>query len=320
MKILFITSNRIGDAMLSSALLPSLPIWLKLSNAQVEITVVCGELAVPIFEAFPMVNKVIPLTKQKRGQHWSKLFHQVKDTKWDSIIDCRNSITALRLSFQQRRLIKSYKPKKQKLGDHQVETLFSVFPKKDKIAPPAVLPLYLSKDSENKAKILIQTYSLEKGFIALGIGANSPQKIWPIERFVGLIQKINCELPSPLSQLPIVLLGDKNDYPLAQSLITQAKDIHLNLPILNLCGQLDLMTNAAILKQANLFIGNDSGLMHLAAASCPKVLGLFNQEHEQRYRPYGINCISISSDISQTANLLDRLSVEMAFEKLKAFW
>ena len=49
----------------------------------------------------------------------------------------------------------------------------------------------------------------------------------------------------------------------------------------------DLLTAHACLKRARLFIGNDSGAMHLAAATGIPTLGLFGPSDEQLYGPWG---------------------------------
>ena len=52
-------------------------------------------------------------------------------------------------------------------------------------------------------------------------------------------------------------------------------------------GKVDLLTAYACLKHARLFIGNDSGLMHLAAAAGAPTLGLFGPSDDRLYAPWG---------------------------------
>jgi ADP-heptose:LPS heptosyltransferase len=47
------------------------------------------------------------------------------------------------------------------------------------------------------------------------------------------------------------------------------------------------LTAFACLKRARLFIGNDSGAMHLAAAAGAPTLGLFGPSDERLYGPWG---------------------------------
>jgi ADP-heptose:LPS heptosyltransferase len=56
---------------------------------------------------------------------------------------------------------------------------------------------------------------------------------------------------------------------------------------IDLMGRADLLTAYAVLQHAYLFVGNDSGLMHLAAAARVPTLGLFGPSSETRYGPWG---------------------------------
>jgi ADP-heptose:LPS heptosyltransferase len=57
--------------------------------------------------------------------------------------------------------------------------------------------------------------------------------------------------------------------------------------VIDLCGRTDLLTSYACLKRARLYVGNDSGLMHLAAAAGTPTVGLFGPSDERRYGPWG---------------------------------
>jgi len=59
-------------------------------------------------------------------------------------------------------------------------------------------------------------------------------------------------------------------------------------PRLNLCGQLPPRISAAVLEQAALFVGHDSGPMHLAAAVGTPVVAIFSGRHRPgRWHPLG---------------------------------
>ena len=69
----------------------------------------------------------------------------------------------------------------------------------------------------------------------------------------------------------------------------------------------DLLTAAACLKQCQLFVGNDSGLMHLSAALGTPTLGLFGPGYEHIYGPWGAHCAYIRTPESRE-ELLARLA------------
>ncbi len=62
---------------------------------------------------------------------------------------------------------------------------------------------------------------------------------------------------------------------------------------IDLVGKIDLLTAFACLQRCDLYIGNDSGLMHMAAATGIKTLGLFGPSKAELYAPWGDNCAFI---------------------------
>ena len=68
-------------------------------------------------------------------------------------------------------------------------------------------------------------------------------------------------------------------------------DINKN-NIIDLMGE-TLTQTFAYIKKSNLFIGNDSGLMHLSVASKISTIGLFGPTNDKIYAPYGNNCYTL---------------------------
>ena len=60
-------------------------------------------------------------------------------------------------------------------------------------------------------------------------------------------------------------------------------------------GKFSLVEIFLFLKECKLFIGNDSGLMHLAALSRVRTIGLFGPSDSDKYRPWGSQNVVISS-------------------------
>lgn len=77
----------------------------------------------------------------------------------------------------------------------------------------------------------------------------------------------------------IILLGTETEWPAGQEI----RGIHPD--IINLCGQTDLRTAGAVLSRAELFIGNDSGLAHLAGAVGIPVVVLSGADNPQETSP-----------------------------------
>ena len=86
MKILFIGNSRLGDAILST------PILNFYNTSNNYITVICSSLSKSIYASFSSVTKVIILNKKKRGLHWIEAYNLLEATRWDLVVDLRNSL------------------------------------------------------------------------------------------------------------------------------------------------------------------------------------------------------------------------------------
>ncbi|HEU0118492.1 MAG TPA: glycosyltransferase family 9 protein [Alphaproteobacteria bacterium] len=285
MKILFITSNRVGDAVLSTGLLA----WMEKQYPTARFTIACGPYAADLFRATPRLDKIIVLKKKSWNRHWLGLWRQAILTRWDLIVDLRDSAVS-RLVRAERR---AYRVRNHDNMQHKVVKNGLTL----NLSPPPAPHIWLDAKAEAAAEKLLPPL---QPFLALGPAANWPVKQWPIERFAELAQKLTSER-GPLPGAPIMIIGDEKERAQIMPLINalpknQAVDI---------IGQ-DLMTVAACLKHATLFVGNDSGLMHLSAAVGTKTLGLFGPGYEEMYAPWGPHCAFVRTPESRK-ELLKRL-------------
>ena len=106
--------------------------------------------------------------------------------------------------------------------------------------------------------------------LALGPTANWRAKTWRSDHFAELIGR----LTGPGGILPgcrVAIFGRDDERPMALRLIEEIPAESC----IDLVGKLDLLTVYACLARCDFYVGNDSGLMHLAAASGVPTLGLF---------------------------------------------
>ena len=85
----------------------------------------------------------------------------------------------------------------------------------------------------------------------------------------------------------------------------QAAPLLASIPserVIDLVGRTDLLTVAALLRRCVLFIGNDTGLMHIAAAAGTPTLGLFGPSPAEQYAPWG-RCVAIVQTATPRENL-----------------
>ncbi|UJS17949.1 MAG: glycosyltransferase family 9 protein [Candidatus Jettenia sp.] len=114
-----------------------------------------------------------------------------------------------------------------------------------------------------------------KKLIAIHPGSGSRQKCWPLERFAELILWMRKEM-----DVQILVISGPADYEIVEKLRAKVKDfIHVD--------QLPLPNLAAIIKQCNVFIGNDSGITHLAAAVGVHTIAIFGSTDPNVWGPRG---------------------------------
>lgn len=266
--ILFITATRIGDAILASGLIKRLVDEIP----QARFTIVAGPDAAPLFANVPGLVRVIAFEKAKSGAHWFELWRQVRKTRWGLIVDLRRSGISRFLSTR-RRAIRRKSP----MPIHKVMEAARTLRIEDE---PAAPHLYTSPESEAHAEALTTG---EGPILALAPAANWVGKTWPTERFSQLANRLLRD-EGPMAGGRLMVLGGPGDEALARSLRDVAQHRFIDL-----AGKVDLLTAFACLKRARLFVGNDSGAMHLAAASGCPTLGLFGPSDERLYAPWGEN-------------------------------
>ena len=114
MNILFISSNLIGDSILSTGILAHIVD----SHKNAKVTIVTGPTAKQLFEDFPQISNVITIKKKKFSFHWITLWVKLINSKWDLVIDLRSSLLSYFLRGERRMVFR-----KNMDPVHQVEKL-----------------------------------------------------------------------------------------------------------------------------------------------------------------------------------------------------
>ena len=100
-KILIISSNRLGDCILSSGLNK----FFKEGAKDISLTVVCGQVPSNLFKYCKYIDNLIILKKKKFSLHWIFLWFKLFCTTWNFVIDLRGTgITFFLLSRKNFRL------------------------------------------------------------------------------------------------------------------------------------------------------------------------------------------------------------------------
>jgi ADP-heptose:LPS heptosyltransferase len=266
--ILFVTSNRIGDAVLSSGLVKRLSD--EIPNAR--FTVVAGPAAAPLFEELPNLDRIIAFEKAKGGGHWLDLWGKVRDRRWGLVVDLRGSGLSRFVSTKRRAIWR-------KAGGTPVHKVVEAARVLKIEEDPAAPYIYTSPETEARAdEITAGTAPI----LALAPAANWLGKTWPLERFSRVAMRL-LDAHGPLKGGRLMVLGGPEDAKLAKGL----RDVVGRREFIDLTDDTHILTAFACLKRARLFIGNDSGAMHLAAAAGAPTVGLFGPSDEELYGPWG---------------------------------
>jgi ADP-heptose:LPS heptosyltransferase len=309
--ILFITSTRIGDAVLSSGLIKRLADEMPAAR----FTIVAGPLAAPLFENTPNLDALIVLEKHRFAGHWIALWRQVRKKHWGLIVDLRGSMISGWLKRQKRavhrRAVES--------GLHKVVEAARLLGL-DAVPPPPFL--YVDPPRAERA---LELTAGAGPILAMGPAANWIGKVWPIERFANTANRL-LGPDGPMSGGRLMILGGPDDV----RAVDELKRVMPRDRLIDLTGQVDLLTAYACLAHARLFIGNDSGLMHLAAAAQCPTLGLFGPSDERLYGPWGPQTRALRGPrdfeqfkaldptLSQTIRHMSDLSVDSVVEAATA--
>lgn len=273
MRILFIGPSRIGDAVLASGLLNH----LTATYPAARFTVACGEVAAPLFEALPGLEELIAMRKQAHAGHWWQLWKQVVGKHWSMVVDVRRSVVPWAVLASRRAVM----PSSGQDTEHAVVSFARTLGLHD--TPPSP-KLWLGASQIQTAKELVPQGG---PVLAIGPTANWIGKTWRAEHFLETVRRLTAtDDPAAEAIAPgarVAVLGAGSERSLAQPII----DAIPAARCIDLVGKVDLLTAAGCLQRCALYIGNDSGLMHIAAASGVPTLGLFGPSRPERYAPWG---------------------------------
>lgn len=267
MKILFITSSRIGDAVLSSGLLN----YIEQSYPDAKVTIACGPLAVSLFEGYPLLAQIIPLKKEKHNKHWIKLWKRVVGARWDLVIDLRDSAVSRLVRAKRRYIFGKHIDKAQ----HKAAQNAAVMKLADVPAPK----LWFSSAQKEKALELIP----EGGpVLAIGPTANWIGKTWPADRFIEVL-KFMIDEGGLMAGARVAVFGAPGEEEGAYEVFNALpEELRLDLIAKGAPGEA-----AAAIARCDFYLGNDSGLMHCAAAAGIPTFGVFGPSYPHIYAPYG---------------------------------
>ena len=103
--------------------------------------------------------------------------------------------------------------------------------------------------------------SISSGFVAVVVGAKLKTKQLPVHKLVEIVHGM---------KLPVVLVGGKEDTDLAKEVVSNTTGA-----VYNACGEFSIAESAWVLKQAEVVITHDTGMMHIASAFNKKIISVW---------------------------------------------
>ncbi|MDO8748102.1 MAG: lipopolysaccharide heptosyltransferase II [Candidatus Omnitrophota bacterium] len=304
MSILIVNPFGIGDVLFTTPLIHT----LKDAFPEGKLGFLCNKRAAPLLRNNPFINEIfiyerddfkqlLLVSKLEWLKGFSSFIRQIKKARFDLAIDLSLSSNFgffLWLAGIRKRIGYNYKnrgiylTKSVKLSgyedQHVVEyyngllELIGIEPKYQD------LELYLSDEDKQCAESIFKEYRIDDSFPVIALspgggaswGIEAKIKRWPEEKFALLVNKIIEKY-----KVTVIILGDLKERDLLLNIETE-----LQCKVINLAGRTTLTQSAAIINKADLFIGNDGGLLHIASALKRKTISFFGPVDPKVYGPY----------------------------------
>ena len=298
MKILIICSNLVGDTVLSTGVFK----YLQNTYPEASISFVIGPTAKPLLKNLKNIKSIFSIKKKKFNLHWLEILNYTFRTKWDIIIDLRSSLLGYVLINKKKFIFK-------KSGNiHHVEQLT-----KSLGFDCSNLEVITNNSEEKIANNLTKK---EFKYLVVFPGGNWIPKIWSPDNF----NKILLKLVNENKKIKFILVGSTVERKLYYDKIAEG------VPkgnLIDFFGE-SLTQTAALMKKSDLFLGNDSGLMHLSAACGLKSIALFGPTNDKVYAPWGKQNTVIrtkedhnffkTTNVDENKSYMDSISVNHVYE------
>lgn len=158
-----------------------------------------------------------------------------------------------------------------------------------------------------------QNNSKNNNQIIIGIGSSGPTKKWPTENYIELIKKINDR------NIKFYLAGGNNEIEnqIANKIINEIKENRIE----SLCS-LSIEEIMPIINSSKLYIGNDTGFMHLSAGLNIPAIGLFG-DTPLSYAKYNKNIFPIIPENFKTVGhgsmAMNQITISQVLNEVKKF-
>lgn len=276
MKILVLRFSSIGDIVLTSPLVRC----IKKDRPDCEIHFATKSAYVNLLLSNPNVDKVHILKEDI-----NTLIAELAQEKFDLILDLHHNIRTQIIKFRlrvksesvnklnfEKWLLTQFKidklPKYKHIVDRYLYTAKKLGVKNDGQGLDYFIP------AQDEVRIHEIFKEASEGFVAMAIGAKFLTKRLPHHKIIEICNEID---------LPIILLGGLDDLARGEEIKMNSK----NRKIYNACGKLNLNQSASVVRQSEVVVTHDTGLMHIAVAFQKNIVSIWgNTVPELGMYPY----------------------------------
>ena len=266
-RLLFVTLSNIGDLVLTTPALMAL--HQQYPTALIDI--VADQRSSELLRHSPFLGTLFHRDKSEGWPGMLRLVQALRRTRYEAVVDLRTDWLPWLLRTRKRSTRRTAQAQAPHSAAQHFQVVAALMPSERAIPPSQV---WFGTADRAAAAGWLATAPGRR--LAIAPGANWPPKCWPPECFAACVQALRHAFDS------VVVLGSPADASAAAEVSAAA-----GLPVLDLTGQTSLCQAAAVLQDCAAFIGNDSGLGHLAAAVGLPVVTVFGPGKPERYRPWG---------------------------------
>ena len=297
-RILVVKLDHLGDVLLATPVLSN----LRRAYPNTELHVLTGAWSRVVLEKHPDVSKVIEYNSPafcRTGRSTSlkqtfRLYRALRRQKYDMIVELRGDWRVVWFAFLRltpKRLDRAALQIANKLGLAQFtgthETTRNLDVLRQAGIPISVQTTTFSVTAEDEKWVsdFLATHQIDRERLLIAIHPGSPIELkrWLPERYAELADWLIAQKGAQ-----ILFVGVKDEIQIITNIQARMQGESINI-----AGKTTLTELASILHKCNIFIGNDSGPMHLAAAVGIHTIGLYGPGDPTRFGPVGAKCQTI---------------------------
>jgi len=294
-KILLIRFRRIGDVILTT---PAVAL-LRERFPKAPLTYLVEEPYRRLVEGNPRLDRVLVVPAKQLRRDFLKLLGEIRREKFDIVLDMHGGPRAswitlrsgagLKVGHGIRHKTFLYDLTVPRTGEggplHSVEThaglvrALGVDFRKDEI-PPVLLPPAKPEDIRRAEEIAGGAGNAR--LVVFHIGAGNEYRDWGVENIAALVKRLTRR-----GAVKIALIGGAGDQPREQEILAGFQDDpHARDSLLPLAGKLNLIALRELVARSTLFVGPDSGPMHIAAGTATPIVAYFGPTLPAHFGPW----------------------------------